>query len=145
MIQARALAETRRVCPALLGRLSWLVAVALALTLYGCGEAWSPTASSTDPREQHVLGETARFAVLLSVHVEGRLTDDVYSCTAPNGTPTVAAGWYSRGVAWYYRPYLLTKDLTYGTELAAHEVCHALEPVHNERHEACMKQLMAGK
>src|SRR3972149_4581924 len=64
MIQARALAETRGVCPALLGRLSWLVAVALALTLNGC-EAWSPTASSNDPREQHVLTETARFAKLL--------------------------------------------------------------------------------
>lgn len=143
MIPALALADARRVGPALLGRLSWLVAVALALTLNGC-EAWSPTASSDDPRERHVLSETSRFARLLDLNVEGRLTDEVYSCTADNGTPTIAAGWYSRGVAWYYRPYLLTKDEPYGTDLAAHEVCHAVEPSHNARHEACIHELMAG-
>ena len=137
MTRSRALAD------ALLGRLSWLPAGALVLTLCGCEGAWSPTEASADPREEHVLSETERFAVVLGVRVEGRLTDDVYKCATEDGTPTVAAGWYDRGVAWYYRPNLKAKDLSYGTELAAHEVCHAIEPTHNARHKACMAQLLS--
>ena len=109
---------TARVCV-------WL---ALALAV-GCGSV--PTGpDSGDPREAHVVAETARFAAALRVEVRGVVTDEVYMVPASvpsyQGQKVPAAGWYKDGVARYYRPVILERSLGYGTALAAHEVAHAL-------------------
>lgn len=115
------------------------VVAILALLVASCVSPLAPTT----PQEEHVLAETARFAEKLGKNVVGVLTDEVYSPgTWENGTPQIAAGWYNAGKAYYYRPYLNTKDLAYGTQLAAHEVCHAKEWHHGPAHEACVQMLL---
>lgn len=102
------------------------LAVVLAGVLTAaCGvERTLPTAGSY-PREAHVLAQTAHFASRLHVNVRGVVTDEVYVVRGTNGEPVPAAGWYSRGVAYYWRRELLRRDEAFGTALAAHEVCHA--------------------
>ncbi len=93
--------------------------------LISCGGT-TIVAPDGDPREQHVLDETARFAGILHVNIRGALTDHVYEVRCSDGTMCPAAGWYEGGTAYYWRPNLLERDLAYGTALAAHETCHAL-------------------
>lgn len=110
------------------------------LFMVGCGGAWSPVSPSSGP-EEFILGETTRFATKLRVKVRGELTDTVYSVMY-NGVPTPAAGWYDRGVAYYYRPYIAKQTNETCSAIAAHEVCHAVEYFHNEKHEACIQEVM---
>lgn len=119
-----------------------LVACAL-VALCGCGGI-TPTAPSGDPREEHVLAETVRFATTLHVRVSGVLTDDIFWTTASDGSgdKVPAAGWYEHGTAYYWRPHLLKQDLAYGTALAAHEVCHAISFQHDAAHANCVRGLL---
>jgi len=99
---------------------------------------------SGDPREQHVLDETTRFAGLLGVSVRGVLTDHVYNVRCSDGTMCPAAGWYADGRAYYWRPNLLKHDADFGTALAAHEVCHATNP-DDVGADACAATLLAAE
>lgn len=98
---------------------------------------------SGDPREQHVLDETARFASMLGVNVRGVLTDYVYNVRCTDGTMCPAAGWYADGRAYYWRPNLLKRDADYGTALAAHESCHALHK-DDAGADRCASRLLSG-
>lgn len=118
------------------------LALLLVAVMAGCGGI-SPAAPSGDPREDHVLAENDRFAAILHVNVRGELTDHVYTVTASDGNGTCpAAGWYNAGVAYYWRPNLLERDLAYGTALAAHEVCHAVSFAHDAKHATCIQSLV---
>jgi len=125
---------------------NFLLVVALAL-LVGCGSV--PTGpDSGDPREDHILAETARFASMLRVKVRGVVTDEVYlvppSVPAYPGELVPAAGWYRDGVARYYRRQVLKQSLEYGSALAAHEVAHAL--FHDEAGASgCASMLLGGQ
>lgn len=114
--------------------------VLAALVSSGCGGAWSPVSPSSGP-EEFILSETTRFASKLNVRVRGELTDTVYSVVV-NGVPTPAAGWYDRGVAYYYRPYISRQPNEMCSAIAAHEVCHAKEYFHNEKHSQCVEEVM---
>ena len=107
------------------------VALALLMTLPACAarrpHSNAPSVPpSSDPREQHVLDETARFAAILGVNVRGVLTDHVYNVRCSDGTICPAAGWYADGRVYFWRPAILSHDDAYGTALAAHEVAHSL-------------------
>lgn len=118
------------------------LAVAAALMAAACGGEWTFPTAESDPREAHVLAETAHFAARLRVHVRGVVTDEVYVVIGTRGEPVPAAGWYSRGVAYYWRRELLRRDRAWGTALAAHEVCHARFFDHGPAHSACVEELL---
>jgi len=107
-----------------------LLLFAALLTLMACGGGVPTGPDSGDPREAHIVSETARFASMLHVSVRGIVTDERYM--VPAGMPTYpgekvpAAGWYKDGVARYYRPVVLERTLEGGSGLAAHESCHAI-------------------
>lgn len=113
---------------------------ALALATLSCGSRWTAVGPS-DPREEHVLAETARFAAVLGVRIRGVVTEDIYAVKGSDGEPVPAAGWYESGVAYYWRPELLRRDLDFGTALAAHEVCHAISRRHDDKHAECVRRL----
>jgi hypothetical protein len=120
------------------------VRVALSISLLalaGCG-APSVAGPSEDPKEMHILAETARFASALKVRVRADITDEIYWVQEPNGNTVEAAGWYNAGVAHYWRPWLRAQSLEYGTALAAHEVCHAAFYFHTPQHTACVEGLL---
>jgi hypothetical protein len=128
-----------------------VAAILLTVALGGCGggspfERVTGTPSG-DPREDHVVAETARFAGMLGVRVRGVVTDVTYlvPAQAPRypGERVPAAGWYAHGVAYYYRPVVLTRDAAYLTRLAAHETCHALHRS-EEGANACAAGLVGG-
>jgi len=107
------------------------VALALLMTLPACAarrpHSNAPSVPpSSDPREQHVLDETARFASLLGVNVRGLITTHVYNVRCSDGTMCPAAGWYANERVYFWRPAILSHDEAYGTALVAHETCHAL-------------------
>lgn len=116
------------------------IAMLAGFLLVGCGGT-NIVQPDGDPREQHVLDETARFAGMLRVKVHGVLTDDEYIVNCGDGTRCPAAGWYAGGVAYYWRPHLLKKDLAYGSALAAHETCHALH-YDEKKADACAQELL---
>lgn len=116
-----------------------MVATMAALLLTGCGlHRLEPVSEN----EILVVEETARFASQLGVNVRGVITDHLYD--TGNG---IATGWYSRGVAYYYRPLLsnLRPDIADGpehvTNVAAHEVCHARHGHHDLAHWECSNRL----
>jgi len=97
------------------------------LMLCGCGQLTGTGASSGDPREEHILMETQRFAALLNVRVHAVVTDEVYMVRSSDGSSMVpAAGWYYGGNIKYWRPVVIERSFEYGSALAAHETCHAL-------------------
>ena len=123
------------------------VVLAIALVLLPACAARRPHSNapsvppSGDPREQHVLDETARFAAILGVNVRGVLTDHVYNVRCSDGSMCPAAGWYADGKAYYWLPAILSHDDAYGTALAAHEVAHSL--FHDESEaDACASDLL---
>ena len=118
----------------------------ILVATFGCGAV--PTGpDSGDPREAHILAETARFAAALRVSVRGVVTDQAYLVPAPKplftGEKVPAAGWYDDGIAYYYRPVVLRLTLESVSALAAHETCHAL---HRDEAGAdrCAAELLAG-
>jgi len=117
--------------------------LSLLLTI-GCGSVYDPFTDAITPQEVHVLSETTRFAQMLHVKVTGALSDYVYSfpCSNDPRQMCIAAGWYDRGVAYYYRPYINRKDTSYGSYVAAHEVCHAKEFIHGVAHDECVISLV---
>lgn len=125
---------SRQTVSALISAACFAAAAALLLLTAGCGAAWSPVAP-TSPNEEFVLARTADAARVLGVDVRGELTDEQYLTTCSDGTQCPAAGWYSRGVARYWRPWVARPESTpdYLTALACHEVSHALEANHNAR------------
>lgn len=129
-----------------------VLAALLGALLAGCGTGigWNLVSPSSEI-EAAVLEATSRHAATLGLNVRGQITDE--RCGE-------AAGWYDRGVAYFYRPYLATQA-TLGDEpcsdpegrcervggLAAHEVCHAAQQrasraySHDVYHWCCMKNL----
>ena len=107
----------------------------LLVMLHGCGRPWD-IVDANSPVEEMLLHETDRFASTLHVRVNGEITDTFYG-----GDSWVATGWYSRGVAYYYRPEVernVSIEPKAGretaTNIAAHEVAHAISPFHDCKH-----------
>jgi hypothetical protein len=107
-----------------------------------------PTSPAANEQEFWVLSENNRFAKQLNVRVEGKLTDYVYvvkagtgGCPAEPPIDCIAAGFYVSGTAYYYKPWIDDHDFSYGTAIAAHEVCHAKFYNHDAQHAACVKAL----
>jgi hypothetical protein len=116
-----------------------LVIAALA-AITGC-DAWPTSPSTGTEQESVVIAATAEFASRLHVQVRGELTDEVYEVNCNDGTRCPAAGWYSSGTAYYWRPFLITKGVEYARALAAHETCHALH--HDEEGaDRCAQELL---
>ena len=109
------------------------------LVLLGCSEDWI-TGSTGDPKEENVLRANDACARVLGVDVRGRVTDEVYlvSASVPNypGEKVPAAGWYSHGVASYWRPAVRDRSMAWGRAIAAHEVSHALDLTEGPSHDA---------
>lgn len=134
---------------------AWAVATILlamlVIILGGCGLSRDITSPSTGTaEEEHVLAETARFAGALSVKVHGELTDSKYTmpagiggCPKDSYSGCLASGWFDAGVAYYYRPHILTYSLGLLTDVAAHETCHAIERGHNFLHQTCIRSVGA--
>jgi hypothetical protein len=60
-------------------------------------------------------------------------------------TGAYAAGWYNRGKAYFYQPWVQSQDdFTKLSYVAAHEVCHAREYFHNPKHEECIQDALGG-
>jgi hypothetical protein len=95
------------------------------LAIVGCETPTDP--SSGDPKEEHILSETQRFAGILNIRVRAVVTNEIYMVMASDGSGKVpAAGWYNDGVIKYYRPVVIERSMEYGSQLAAHETCHVL-------------------
>lgn len=117
---------------------------AFMATLTGCGVS-IPTSPAESPMEQHLVSETSRLAGLQRVEVVGVITEKHYSipygqqgCTAKVGCE--ALGWYEAGTAYYNRAMVqqhLGENFPLGTDVAAHEVCHAKNPHHDLAHWEC--------
>lgn len=119
----------------------------LLLVLVGCAKAgWSPVSPSGDV-EQALLAYTSTYAARLGWNVRGEITD------TRKREQLDAAGWYDRGVAYYYRPAIHDfVTLTDGecpaaprcelaSGIAAHEVAHFKYPFHDMHHWCCMVNL----
>ena len=134
------MASRRQKFSLFLSILCWLACIWLVCTFFvSCNSASPVEPSNVDPREAWVLSETTRVAALLHVKVKGEVTNELYTVQCPNSPERCfAAGWYVGGVAYYWRHNLLQQDMTYGTGLAIHEVCHAKAYFHDAKHEACM-------
>jgi len=114
----------------------------ITLAAVSCSKAqWEPV-SATSVNELHILAETSRFAELMGVKVRGEITDTPYYYGGQ-----VATGWYMAGVAYYYRPHVNQLNgngiAETTTNVAAHEVCHAIEYGHNLLHWECMSKWAA--
>lgn len=125
----------------------WSLLVAATLAT-GCSFRYEPTASSSVV-EATLLSETARAAGALGVRVHGEITDTISKAQQVAGQedPT---GWYSGGVAWYYRPQVarfVSIEPEGGHEtarnVAGHEVCHAISSFHDVTHWECMARVAA--
>ena len=120
----------------------------VVLLTAACSFSYRPSSPSDDV-EAMLLSETARFAGMLKVAVHGEMTDSISAAQReglePKGYP---AGWYLAGVAWYYRPQVkrfVTLEPEAGhetaTNVAAHEVCHAVSPWHDLQHWRCSRDI----
>lgn len=133
--------DLRRVCP---GLITGVFLAVLVLAGCGGGSTWTPTEAS-NPVEDALISDTAKWAGVKSVKVRGEITDEVLDAQKVEGL----VGFYDRGVAWYYRPmvakYVSIEDEP-GHETAgnvsAHEVCHAVTgPQHDIPHWDCMASI----
>ena len=124
--------------------------LALAVLCWHCGSGITGVTgpSSGDPRENHVIAETARFAAILAVGVRAVVTDEVYMVPAMQpryeGEKVPAKGWFKDGAAYYWRPWLLEHSLQEITNAAAHETAHSLFKS-EEGANACAALLLQGK
>jgi len=120
----------------------------LVLALAGCGFHWS-VVGPADEKEYLLISETARYAGLVGVRVTGEIVDKLSPAQADAQLKTgvTPAGWYDQGVAYYYRPQIrenMSIELEAGKEtvsnVAAHEVCHAISYKHDLAHWNCMNK-----
>lgn len=116
-----------------------LALVALATLMTGCGMASPTAASDFTPVEQALVDDTARWAGQLGVSVRGEITTQRYD--TPQGR---AAGWYQGGVAYYDREMVAeyvrlvpTPGCETASNVAAHEVAHAIYSAHDISHWCC--------
>lgn len=125
-------------------------ALAMAVLCCHCGSGITGVVgpSSGDPREEHIVAETSRFAAILGTSVRGVVTDQEYLVPAMRplypGEKVPAAGWYSNGVAHYWRPEVLRRSLAQGSALAAHETAHSLFKSEDGAN-ACAALLLQGR
>lgn len=118
-----------------------------ALLFAGCG-AGIPTVEPVDGREAFVIAETARYAGMLGLRVRGKITDRTQwyapgEAGCPSSPPIgcYAAGYYSAGVAYFYRPWVGRQERAALSQVACHEVCHAAPGAylgHTAEWRACM-------
>lgn len=100
--------------------------------LFAAGCAGLPTVDPVGENEAFVIAETARYAGLLGLRVRGEITErTTWYAPGEGGCPTsppvgcYAAGYYSAGVAYFYRPWVDRQtDPRELSRVAAHEVCH---------------------
>jgi len=127
-----------------IGLLSMAAAAAL---LAGCAAAY-PTEpdEAFSAVEMALVDHTARFAGQLGVNVRGEITIKMHPGLA-SLNPT---GWYEAGVAYYYRPnverYVCLVPTPGGqtaSNVAAHEVAHAIYYPHDISHWCCTKHMGA--
>jgi hypothetical protein len=122
------------------------VGFACSLLLVGCGFRYEPTGAS-GAVEEALLSYTAKHAGELSLRVRGEITDTIAENQKKAGQvdPT---GWYSAGVAWYYRTRVretVSLEPEPGHEtadnVAAHEVCRAVSSFHDLIHWQCSAKI----
>lgn len=121
----------------------------LAISALGCDRVRDiGVQSSGTAQEEHVLRETVRFGGLLHEKARGELTDAPYriafgswGCRTQGGC--LASGWWVSPVAYYYRPHIVEYELGVVSDIAAHEVCHSKETLHNAKHLACIASVGA--
>lgn len=119
-----------------------LVFILLVIALIpGCGHSQWATTDPTTESELLLISETARFAKLQGVDVVGEITETPYivpagqqGCPADHAGGCYAAGWLQSGVAYYYRPIIKDTSPADCTNIAAHEVAHAISPYHDAKH-----------
>lgn len=118
----------------------------LLFALAGCGFEYSPT-RATDEVEAKLVSETAKFAGILGVQVQGKITESITDEQRQALTADTGWSWYDKGTAWYYRPGLNHVSLEpeegkiTASQLAAHETCHALANNHSLLHWQCSAKL----
>ena len=123
---------------------TWTLVILLT-ALCGCG-AVAPTVDPATELEMLLIAETSRFAGMMGVQVRGEITDQHYTGIGPSG-PWEATGWYQAGVAYYNRG-MVAKTVSIDVEpyketasnVACHEVAHALEPQHDIKHWTLMSR-----
>lgn len=129
---------------------AWIIGL-LALTamcaaFVGCAAPYPTEASETFTSvEMALVDNTARFAAQLGVSVRGEITTRQY--VTPQGR---ALGWYSAGVAYYDRAMVAqyvrlvpTPGCETASDVAAHEVAHALYHNHDAQHWCCTRHMGA--
>jgi len=116
--------------------------------LAGCGFEYNLTGADDDV-ESALISLTETYSQKLGVNVRGEIVTNL-SKAQEAAHP---AGFYSRGIAYYYRPAVKNSvtlvdgqcpnapacELASG--VAAHEVCHAKFKFHDQQHWCCMKNL----
>lgn len=131
--------------------LAWTIGtfalIAMCVAMVGCGITQPTEAEETFTTvERALVDNTARFAAELRVSVRGEITSKLHpSLVAAN---VVAAAWYEKGVAYYYRPNIAKyvrlvpePGMETAANIAAHETCHALHRDHDLAHWECNTRL----
>ena len=115
----------------------------LALALAGCGVERGIEASS--PVEGALIAQTAHYAGVMVVQARGEITT---KATSEQKAQEVV-GWWTPGVAWYYRPNverfigLVPGECPEAPRcetpdnVTVHELCHSLSPFHDALHWTC--------
>jgi hypothetical protein len=123
--------------------------VLLVVGSLGCSNFSYHVTGPSSEVESALLSYTDEYAARLGVSVRGEIATNRTGAQEQDD----AAGWYSAGIAYYYRPavdqYVTLVDgdcpaaprCELASGVAAHEVCHAKELGHDTRHWCCMKKL----
>lgn len=124
--------------------------IAAALLATGCCGAPYPTEAGEDftEVEMALVDHTARFAAQLGVNVRGVVTSEMHPSFVQ--AKVNATAWYESGVAYYYRPAVAehvrlvpTPGCETATNIAAHEVAHAIFRAHDINHWCCTRNMGA--
>ena len=139
--------ETRDVLTA--WTIGLLAIAAMAAALVGCASPYpTEAAEHYTAVEMALVDHTARYAAQLGVQVRGVITSKMYPGFAAAGIDATA--WYEGGVAYYYRPNVArwvslvpAPGQEAATNIAAHEVAHAIYPWHAADHWCCTQHMGA--
>jgi len=127
-----------------------LTCIVAALLGLGCNFKYKLSGPSSDV-EGALVSLTAEYAARLGVNVRGEIVTNLSK--AQEAQHQDPAGFYARGIAYYYRP-LVEQHVTLidgdcpaaprcelAQGVAAHEVCHAKSFFHDTTHWCCMRNL----
>jgi hypothetical protein len=115
------------------------VAVAVAILAAGCGTTYSSSPTAFTDAEGYAVAVTESYGDRLGVEVEIVFEDDA----RPDGEPAHAgiANGPTRGIVWYYRPWVNSVGYGQIDDTARHEVCHIKHGWSEAEAEACQEEL----